>query len=252
MPGGRGSVEPTSQTATPKTSPEVTPAEPPTLSDACGGLEVSGARPFWLESPDGVRLYGIEAGRGGVGVVLAHQGRSTLCGSLPYMQTLVDAGFLVLAFDFRGNGKSETPEDADARLELGRDLEAAVSRIRSNGAEKVVLIGASMGGAASVQNGADLEVDAIVSLSGTRLWPGFGVNHPDSLPRISVPFVMYVSRNDSNVPLEEAQGIVAAVGSKDKDLVVLEGSDHGYAFVQTSDNASEIRAEILDWIEARV
>ena len=145
------------------------------------------------------------------------------------------AGMRVLAFDFRGNGRSRGLGDPDTRLELGRDLKAAVGRIRADGVAKVVLIGASMGGAASVQNGPDLDVDAVVSLSGTRLWPGFGINHPDALPRLTIPFVLFVSRHDPNVPLDEAKGIVAAVGSTDEQLVVLEGRDHGWGFVEYAD-----------------
>jgi hypothetical protein len=79
-----------------------TAADPPTLSDACGstlGLEAHAA---WLTTSDGVRLYTIEAGSGPTAIVLAHQGRSDLCDTLPYATSLVAAGFHVFAFDFRG------------------------------------------------------------------------------------------------------------------------------------------------------
>src|SRR5207249_1370330 len=65
---------------------------PPSFATACGSAPAIAARPLWLTTADGVRLYAIEAGDGAVGVVLAHQGRSDLCEELPYAKTLVDAG----------------------------------------------------------------------------------------------------------------------------------------------------------------
>jgi pimeloyl-ACP methyl ester carboxylesterase len=120
---------------------------PPTLADACGstsGLDT--AQTFWLTAADGVQLYAMEAGSGSTTIVLAHEGRSDLCDTLPYGATLVAAGFRVLAFDFRGNGRSQTP--TQNRLALGSDLAAAVQRSRDDGAQHVFLAGASMGGAA--------------------------------------------------------------------------------------------------------
>src|SRR6266540_5549883 len=136
---------------------------PPALVHACGGASGINARALWLTASDGVRLYAIEAGRGPTAVVLAHQGRSDLCEELPYAKTLLAGGLRVLAFDFRGNGRSERPDKNP--LALGRDLAAAVTRVHKDGAKRVFLIGASMGGAAVVQNGAGLPVAGLVSLS---------------------------------------------------------------------------------------
>src|SRR6266498_3934920 len=91
-------------------------------------------------------------------VVLAHQGGGSLCGWVSYAKTLVRAGLRVVAFDFRGYGTSERPEKRS--LLLGSDLAAAVAHARASGATHVFLLGASMGGAAVVQNTAWLHVAA--------------------------------------------------------------------------------------------
>jgi pimeloyl-ACP methyl ester carboxylesterase len=162
---------------------------PPDLRTACGTTEGLSAKPVWLQTSDGVRLYAVEAGRGATTIVLAHEGRDSLCGGwLPYAARLVRSGHRTLLFDFRGNGESESVTGHKA-LRLDRDLAAAVGRARAGGARRVFLMGASLGGAAAVQNGASLPVNGIVSLSGTRIWPGFGINHYASLPRLRVPFL---------------------------------------------------------------
>jgi hypothetical protein len=139
-----------------KPRPSTEPHAPP-LRTECGPYYSSlGARPLWLDTSDGVRLYAVEAGDGRTATVLAHQGQSNLCDTLDYAKSLLASGLRVLAFDFRGNGLSKRP--GRHTLELGRDLAAATQRAHTDGAEHVFLIGASMGGAAAVQNGAELPV----------------------------------------------------------------------------------------------
>jgi pimeloyl-ACP methyl ester carboxylesterase len=220
---------------------------PPSLATACGSASAIAARPLWLRTADGVRLYAIEAGDGTVGVVLAHQARSDLCEELPYAKTLVDAGVHVLAFDFRGNGHSARP--AKHWLAYRRDFAAAVKQLHADGAPRVFLIGASMGGAAAVQNSAGLPLAGIVSLSGTRLWAGYGINKPG--PRLlRAPFLYIGSKNDWRAPLKEARTILRWVGSRDKRGIFYRGSLHGWQLVQDASFASKTRGVILAWLRA--
>jgi pimeloyl-ACP methyl ester carboxylesterase len=219
---------------------------PPTLAEACGSTGGLSAQSFWAETADGVRLYMVEAGEGATTVVLAHGGRSDLCETLGFAGRLVAAGYRVVAFDFRGNGRSESP--AQNRLALGRDLATAVASARKAGAEHVVLVGASMGGAAIVQNTAGLSVDGRVSLSGTRLWHGFGVNDPAGPGRIRAPFLYVGARDDSRAPLAEALAIFHRIGARDKRTALYPGFHHGWQLVESTTFAPRARALVLGWI----
>jgi pimeloyl-ACP methyl ester carboxylesterase len=220
----------------------------PPLQTECGSF-YSGfrARPFWLETSDGVRLYAIEAGAGPTVAVLAHQGQSNLCDTLDYAKTLLASGLRVVAFDFRGNGLSQAP--TRNALQLGRDLAAATERAHADGAAHVFLIGASMGGAAAVQNGAGLPVSGIVSLSGTRLWPGFGVNKPGARA-LSAPLLYIGGRDDSRAPLGEARAVFKQAGSEDKRIVLYRGALHGWEQVEGTAMGPRNRALIFSWIKA--
>jgi pimeloyl-ACP methyl ester carboxylesterase len=221
---------------------------PPTLVQACGEAYGLTARAFWQQTKDGVRLYMIEAGSGKTTAVLAHGGRSDLCDTLTFATRLAAAGYKVVAFDFRGSGRSELPSRNP--LALGKDLAAAVAHARQTGAERVFLIGSSMGGAAIVQNTSALRVEGRISLSGTRLWPGFGVNHPADLARIRAPFLYVGSRDDWRAPLKEALGIFRRVGAADKRTAIYPGSDHGWQLVEGSRFAAKARTLVLGWIES--
>ena len=219
--------------------------DPPSPTEACGNSAgVLHAQSFWATTKDGLRLYMVEAGTGKTTIVLAHGGRSDLCETVGFAATLVAHGYRVVAFDFRGNGRSA----ATHNLELGNDLAAAVAHARRTGAEHTFLIGSSMGGAAIAQNTSTLDVDGRISLSGTRLWLGFGINNPAGLPRIRAPYLYVGTRDDWRAPLSEALAIFRKLGARDKHTALYPGSDHGWQLVETARFAQRARALVLAWI----
>ena len=220
---------------------------PPSLSDACGSAYADvPARASWVQTSDRARLYMVDIGSGATSVVLAHGGGSDLCETLPFATQLVAKGYRVVAFDFRGNGRSQSP--SRNRLSLGRDLSAAVGHARHTGATRIFLIGSSMGGAAIVQNTSALRLAGRISLSGTRLWKGYGVNSPAGVARIRDPFLYVGTRHDWRAPLQEALRIFARVGARDKRAAFYPGSDHGWDIIETSRFASKARSLVLGWI----
>lgn len=244
---GSGARPRTPASSTPVTA--ATSSAPPDLTSVCSSNSGVRARPLWFAASDGVRLYGIEAGTGRTGVVLAHEGGADLCGWLPYVSTLQQAGMRVLAFDFRGYGSSD--QSSTASLALGRDLAGAVARLRSDGAATVFVMGASMGGAAVVQNSSGIHVTGRISLSGTRLWQGYGVNDPDGVRHISAPFLYVGAREDWRASEAEARSVFRLVGAADKQIVLYPGSMHGWDLVEQPPYGDRARALILRWIRAR-
>jgi pimeloyl-ACP methyl ester carboxylesterase len=224
--------------------------DPPTVTEACGSsYEGLHAQSFWAKTSDGVRLYMAEAGNGKTTVVLAHGGRSDLCETLPFANQLVAAGYRIVALDFRGSGRSQAP--SRNRLGLGRDLAAAVAHARGSSAARIFLIGSSMGGAAIVQNTSTLRVAGRVSLSGTRLWPGYGINSPAGVARIRDPFLYVGTRHDGNAPVAEARRIFRRVGARDKRIALYPGSSHGWDIVENGRLAPRARALVLRWLKSR-
>jgi len=204
---------------------------------------------MWIRASDGVRLFAVETGDGPTAVVLAHEGGADLCEWLGYMKTLNAAGLRAFAFDFRGSGHSDDP--SRGRYAIGRDLAASVARVRADGARHVFLLGASMGGAAVVQNSAGIRVDGLISLSGTLLSPGFGVNDPAGVRSLTAPFLYVGTREDPRAPREVAISIFHRVGSVDKRIVLYPASAHGTTLVDEPPNAARTRALILRWIRER-
>lgn len=76
------------------------------------------------------------------------------------------AGALALRFDFAGRGDSEgTPDDLTISGEVD-DLVGAVSFVRSRAAERLVVVGSSMGASVATLAAADLDLAGLVTVAG--------------------------------------------------------------------------------------
>ncbi|REE96478.1 alpha/beta hydrolase [Thermomonospora umbrina] len=119
------------------------------LKEQCASVP-DGATRVTLRAVDGTGLGAAVVGpaTARVGVALAHGATQTLCDWLGYARTLASAtGSRVLVVDRRGVGSSEGPAN------LGRlpgDLVTGARWLRSGGAERIVLMGSSMGSAGAL------------------------------------------------------------------------------------------------------
>jgi alpha-beta hydrolase superfamily lysophospholipase len=227
-------------------------ASPASLATKCGSGAVEGIRahPFWLTTSDQVRLYAMEAGRGDVAIVLAHESPADLCGWLSYLPSLTRAGFRVLAFDFRAFGSSERPPSRGFYA-YDRDLGAAIARARADGARKVVPMGGSFGGAAVLANAWKLDADAVISLSGEAELSGSHLDAVQGVRRLHAPLLIVGSRHDRYLSVDDALRLLRDAGSKDKRTALYPSSYHGWDIVESAPYAAKARALILRWIRDR-
>jgi len=196
---------------------------------------------------DGGLIYADMYGNGDRGVVLAHGGRFRKESWQPQAQSLVRAGFRVLAFDFRGFGKSHGPGDSDmftAPMQL--DVLAAVRYLRNKGAKTVSVMGGSFGGGASAdasiasQPG---EIDRLILLAAEGNGPA---------ERIKSPLLLIVARDDADDEGPRLPRISAWFDKapQPKELVVLDGSAHAQFLFQT-EQAERVMKEVLRFLTAK-
>jgi len=197
---------------------------------------------------DGGRVYADVYGAGDRAVVLAHGGRFTKESWATQAPALAAAGFRVVAIDFRGRGQSRGgPRLAAGDNGLRFDVLAAVRYLRANGATRVAVVGASMGGGASAEAAVEAkpgEIDRLILLAGVT------IAHPE---QIAVPTLFIVSRDDTL-----ANGTPRLVGIREeyekatgpKELVVLDGSAHAQ-FIFDTDQGERLMHEILRFLTAR-
>ena len=189
-------------------------------------------------------MYATLQGSGDHAVVLAHGARFDKESWSKQAKTLSANGFKVLALDFRGYGNSRGGEKAGARPNLYLDVLAAVDYLHSNGAQRVSLIGGSMGGGAVAQAAAEAmigDIDRIILLAGTP------IANPE---KMSGHKLFIVSRGDAR-----GGGILRLPGIRDqyeratspKELIILEGSAHAQ-LIFDSDQSERLMEEIIRFL----
>jgi pimeloyl-ACP methyl ester carboxylesterase len=127
---------------------------------------------FAVRTDDGVRLAGHRLGTSPVALVFAHGflGWHRKPRLVEFQEALAER-FTVYGFDLRGHGASGG-ESSFGTHEL-LDVDAVVRRARSDGFDRVVTLGGSMGGIAVIRQAALRGgVDAVVSVSAPARWRG--------------------------------------------------------------------------------
>lgn len=202
--------------------------KPLRLKERCV-LRSDHARVVRFQSSDRTRLLGVELGSGRNGIVLAHQADGDLCQWMPFARVLRTSGYRVLAFDFRDYGSSQrfgrkTPGPR-FRL-LHRDVLAAASTLRAHGAQRIVLIGASMGGTASLAAAPNSSqpVSAVVALSAPRSF--LGMDAEAAVRTLVSPLFVAAAKGDGPYA-EDASAIYQAAAAPKKQVEILDAGGHG-------------------------
>ena len=182
-----------------------------------------------FRSADGTRLVGHLFGRGPKAIVFAHQRPGDLCQWLWFAKREARRGYRALVFDLRNYGQSQHRQTLTRGF--GQDVAAAAKFVRSRGARKVFLVGASFGGSAVIAGGADArpQVDGVVSVSGAADLVGA----IDAAPRLQAPVLLLAGRFDNDFA-NEARRLYSATASADKEIRILERGEHGTDLVGSS------------------
>lgn len=225
------------------------------LAGACRGTEPpssppAGSRAVSFPSADGVRLAGRLIGEGSVAVVLSHMRPADQRSWWSFAEDLADAGYLVLTYDFRGycpGGAAGCSEGERDLGEIWRDVLGAVDFVRSQGARRVVLIGASMGGTASLLAAAQegVAVQAVVTLSAPAAFEGMELT-ADVLTRVDAAKLFIAGTGDGQAAADAER--LYDLSPPPKRVEILTTDAHG-TDILSSNQAGRARTLILGYLE---
>jgi pimeloyl-ACP methyl ester carboxylesterase len=218
-----------------------------------------GSKPVSFESPDGVGLEGrlfpsvVGGAEGSPGVVLVHMLPADQRSWFPFAERLASEGYTALAFDLRGycpggaGGCSDGPKDVGASW---RDVAGAASFLRAQGVSGISLVGASMGGTASLvaAGGADPpagQVQAVITLSAPVSIDGLSAP-PELLLSIQAAKLFIAALGDG-VAAEAAQ-VLYEQASSPKRVEVLPVDAHGTDLL-TASRGEEVQRLILSTLD---
>lgn len=155
--------------------------------------------------------------------------------------TLAAKEFTALTYDYRGIGRS------GGRFVIGqidRDVVAAVRFARDRGAKRVMLVGASMGGTASLVAAGKTAVDGIVVMASGMQFKGLNV-HP-YLSKLTPPKLFIVGERDE--PFHTSMLAMYARTPQPKELVVIPTAMHGTNMFKTK-YRTQIEREVIAFLQ---
>jgi esterase/lipase len=204
-----------------------------------------------FRSPDGVKLAGRVFGDGQVGVVLAHMFPADQTSWWAFARVLAPQGFTVLTFDFRGYcpggvaGCSEGQRDVAA---MWQDVLGAVDFMMARGLVRVMLVGASMGGTASLIAAAQpgMPVVAIVALSAPQSFEGLTADRT-VLGNVTAAKLFLAGNSDPTGAAAAAQAMYEE-SPPPKQVEIFTSSDHGTDLL-TGNQSGRVQTLIIGYLE---
>ncbi|MER5598878.1 hypothetical protein [Streptomyces sp. NPDC002265] len=162
----------------------------------------------------GFPVGGYLTGKGATGVVLSHMANTDVCSWVPQADQLAREGYRVLAVQSIGDGVAE--------------ITAAAELLAGKGAAKVILMGASKGGTASVAAAPEITeppVAAVINLSGPSVYQGMDAG--TAAARLTVPVLYVAAKQDSGFAEDVTAQYRKSSKSPDAELDLVDGNAHG-------------------------
>ncbi len=215
--GCGGATEPTDGSPTPPPSETPSPSPTPAPGEA-----------VTFRASDGLRIAGRLFGEGRVGVVLGHSIDGDQTEWWNFAELVADAGHAALAIDLRGycpGGDAGCSEDGSSG-DAWRDLLAGAELLRGRGVRDIVLIGASMGGTASVlaASNARPSLSGVITLSAPTVCCGMDVDR-SIIAAVGAPMLFIAGRFDGEAP-RSAHAFTRWAGTSGEALILGTG-EHG-------------------------
>lgn len=221
------------------------------LLAACTGDDEQTATPAYheaarvetLEASDGVRLDARHfAAAGERLVILLHMYPADQTSWFGFAEELQSRGIDALTFDFRGYGESGGEKDPGV---ADLDARAALAFARTRGFERVVLIGASMGGTAAIVVAAGESVDGVAALSAPA-----AMAELDAAPVIAgveAPIMLIAAGQDLS-GAESLRDLAERADLGEHDVLLMAGKAHGTDLLEAPDGDT-VRRRLLRFLD---
>jgi pimeloyl-ACP methyl ester carboxylesterase len=196
-----------------------------------------------FSSTDGVPLRGHVFGAGKTGVILTHMYPTDQKSWFGFAQILADEGFVAMTFDFRGYGESGGSKEIS---QIDRDLEGAYLYLKPK-TDKIFLIGASMGGSASIIVATRQPAAGVVSIAGPMSFRGLDAER--AITTLKAPSLFISSEEDGKGQFAAAARSFYQQAQGKKELIILPGGAHGTRLFE-SPHKEQVEKKILEFLRS--
>jgi len=234
------------QTNTPLPVTPLESAFAPENSTAAPTEKIIASHTVTFETPDGATITGELYGSGKSAVIFSVMGNCKP-GWEKFAQQTAAQGIMALTYPWRGCiGVGAV--DNDEIQKFVDDLRGAIDFVRGQGAEKIILAGASLGGVASAKLAVESSASGLIVLASPPEiadW-GFKVD-PEDLDT-GIPKLFITAENDDTVAASKTRALYE-LAAEPKELQTYPGTAHGTDLFET-EIGKKVQDRILAFILA--
>jgi len=181
----------------------------------------------FLITSDNVQIAMKKFGEGDLTVILAHQG--TIGANQrdwePFARMIAERGYRAVTLDFRGYGHSKG--NINDKNYLIIDMRAVIDYLIGEGYERLVCIGASMGGSTCMRAAVEYPLDGLVVI-GSMMNQGEPTNTTvDELASLTMPKLFITSENDIYAEIADSIKSMYKISQEPKEIRIFPGEAHG-------------------------
>jgi pimeloyl-ACP methyl ester carboxylesterase len=204
------------------------------------------SRPITFTAPDGATIDGSLYGSGDTAVIFSVMGNCK-SGWEDMADLAAQHGMTALTYQWRGCSESGSV-DEDEIQKFVDDLRGAIDFMRGQGAEKIILAGASLGGCASAKLAVESQANGLIVLASPASIPQWGFEIQSADLATDIPKLFITAENDDTVSADETRALFDLAAGP-KEWQTYPGTAHGTDLFQ-GESEAELQGRILEFLLA--
>ena len=197
-----------------------------------------------FEAADGTMLTGELYGSGKTAVIFSVMGDCTP-GWREFAQLTAAQGLMALTYQWRGC-RDFRLVDEDQNRSFVNDARGAINFVREQGAEKVILVGASLGGLASAKLAIESQAIGLVVVASPPAISQWDFEIEPADLDTDIPKLFITAEHDPTVPASATRQLYDLAAAP-KEWQVYPGSEHGTDLFG-AESGEEMQRRILEFI----
>jgi pimeloyl-ACP methyl ester carboxylesterase len=198
-----------------------------------------------FETPDGATITGELYGVGKTAVIFSVMGNCKQ-GWREFAQLTAAQGLMALTFLWRDCDPSGPANEAALIQNFVNDARGAVNFVRAQGAEQIILAGASLGGVASAKLAVESQASGIIVFAAPLQIPGSDFKVEAAELNTDIPKLFLTAEEDYVVPPEDSRALYD-LAAEPKEWQIYPGNEHGTELF-SPEIGGEIQLRMLEFI----
>jgi alpha-beta hydrolase superfamily lysophospholipase len=198
-----------------------------------------------FDTPDGATITGELYGAGKKAVIFSVMGNCEP-GWREFAWLTAAQGLMALTYQWRDCGPSGPTSEEELIQNFVNDARGAIDFVRAQGAEEIILAGASLGGVASAKLAIESQASGIIVFASPLQIPGSDFKVEAAELNTDIPKLFLTAEEDYVVPLEDSRALYD-LAAEPKEWQTYPGNEHGTELFGT-DVGEEVQLRILEFI----